>query len=192
MRGRAHSKKLRTQANTNNVRPLEFKKIANSIKQCQCAGARIQKKTRTQANKINTQARAFKKNANSNKQNQCAGARIQTKRELYQSKSMRGRARSKKTRTQANMFDAWARAFKTNANSNKQNQCAGARIQKNANSSKHDRCAGARIQRNFELKQTRLMCGRTHSNKSRTQSNKVNARARAFKNTANSKKPKSM
>ena len=35
MRWRAHSNKLRTQANTFNVRPRAFKNVANSIKQCQ-------------------------------------------------------------------------------------------------------------------------------------------------------------
>ena len=106
MRGRAHSKQLRTQANTINVRPRAFNTIANSIKQCQCAGARIQRNRERKH------------------------TRIHNNRELKQIRSMRGRAHSKKT-TQANTSDARARAFKKNANSSKHDRCAGARIQNN-------------------------------------------------------------
>ena len=110
MRGRPHSKTIRTQTNTINVRPRAFKQIANSIKQCQCAGARIQrnrdrKQTKSMCgrahsktlqirrNKINAKARAFNLAANSRKQSQCAGARIQQHRELEQIISMCGRAK---------------------------------------------------------------------------------------------------
>ena len=113
MRGRAHSQKRRTQTNTINVRPRAFKQIANSIKLCQCAGARIQrnrerkqtrsmrgrahsKTLRIQKNKINAKARAFKQSANS----------------------------------RANNVNAPARALNKTANSSNECQCAGARIQK--------------------------------------------------------------
>ena len=119
------------------------------------------KTLRTQRNKINVKARAFNKAANSRKQSQCAGARIQQNLELKQRMSMCGRAHSKK----------------------------------NANSSKQYQCEGANIQRNRELNQTRLMRGcalkrnldaRTRAlNKPQTQANKINARARACKETAN-------
>ena len=112
MRGRAHSKQLRTQANTINVRPRAFKKVANSIKPCQWAGARIQrncerkqtrsmrgrahsKTMRIQRNKINVKARV-QQSRELTRQSQCAGARIQQNRELKQIMSMCGRAHSKK------------------------------------------------------------------------------------------------
>jgi hypothetical protein len=155
-------------------------------------------KPRIQAKNVNVRARAFKTNANSSKQDQCAGARMQTNhefkhtrihnnRELNQIRSMRGRASSKKPRTQANKVNARARAFENSANSPKHYQCEGARIQtiheltqtrsmrwrafnKAANSSKQCQCAGARIQQNRELKQRMSMCGRAHSKQ--TNSNK--------------------
>ena len=157
MRGRAHSKQTRTQANTINARALAFKNKGNSSKQNQCAGARTKtnrelkhtrihnnrelkhirsmrgrahsKQTRTQTNTIDARTLAFKNTANSSKQNQCAGrsktnrelkhTRIDNNRELKQIRSMRGRAHSKQTRTQANTIDARARAFKKTSNSSK-------------------------------------------------------------------------
>ena len=126
-------------------------------------------------------------------------------RELNQTMSMRGRAYSKKPRTQANNANARARAFKNTANSMKQNQCEGARIQtireltqtrsmrgrafnRAANSSKQGQCSGARIQQNRELKQRMSMCGRAHSKTTRTQANNINVKAQTFNEFAKSSK----
>ena len=117
--------------------------------------------------------------------------------ELQQIRSMRGRAHSKTTRTQTNKINARARALTQNANSNKHDRCASARFNKTANPNKQDQCAGARMQRNRELKHTRIhnnrelkhirsMRGRAHSKKTRTQTNTIDARPRAFKQLANS------
>ena len=153
MRGRAHSKKLRTQANTINVRPRAFKQIANSIKQCQCAGARIQRN-----------------------------------RERKQTMSMRGRAHSKTLRIQRNKINVKARAVKQSANLLQTRSMRGRAFNRAANSSKQCQCAGARIQQNRELKQRMSMCGRAHSKKTRTQANNINVKARTFKEIANSSK----
>ena len=77
--------------------------------------------------------------------------------------SMRGRAYSKKPRTQANNVNARARAFKNTANSKKQ-----------------DQCQGARIQLSRELTQTKSMRRRAQSTKQRAQAKNVNVRARAL------------
>ena len=138
------------------MRGRAFNRAANSSKQGQCAGARIQQNSElTQRMSMCWRAHS-NKNENSSKQYQCAGARMQTNRELKhtrihnnrelkQIRSMRGRAHSNKTRTQTNTIDARPRAFKKVANSIKQCQCA-----------------GARIQRNRERKQTMSMRGRAH------------------------------
>ena len=147
MRGRAHAKKPRTQTHAHSQQP------------------------RTQTNKINARARAFKTNANSIKQCQCAGARIPRNCERKQTMSMRGRAHAKTLRIQRNKINVKARAFNKAANSRKQSQCA-----------------GARIQQNRELKQRMSMCGRAHSKKTRTQANNINVKARTFKEIANSSK----
>ena len=121
-------------------------------------------KTRTQTNTIDARARPFQKIANSNKQNQRAGARIPKQCELKQTRSMRGRAHSKKSRTQSNNVNAKARVFKETANATKQDQCASARIQKQC-----------------EFKETILIRKRSHSNNPRTHANTINARAQATK-----------
>ena len=114
--------------------------------------------------------------------------RIHNNRELKQTRSMRGRAHSTNTRTHATTIDARARAFKkTRTQTNKLNARARA-FKNNANSSKHDRCESARIQQKLRTQANTLMCGRAHANKSRTQSNNVNARARVFKKTENASK----
>ena len=84
---------------------------------------------------------------------------------------MRGRAQLHKTRTQANTIDARARALTT----------------KGVKQTKINARARA-LTKKRELNKTRSMRGRAHSNKSRTQSNNVNARARVFKETANASK----
>ena len=168
MRGRAYSKKTRTQSNKVNARARAFKNNANSKNQHQCENARIQTipnsskhdqcagahstEPRTQATKVNAPARAFNKSVSSSKECPCAGARIQKQRELKQTRSMRGRAHSKKLRTQANTINVRPRAFKQIAKSIKQCQCA-----------------GARIQRNRERKQTMSMRGRAYSKTLRIQ-----------------------
>ena len=103
--------------------------------------------------------------------------------------SIGGRAYSKKPRTQTN----------------KQRQCAGARIQKQtrtqantidarlfafkkvAHSIKQCQCAGPHIQRNRERKQTKSMRERAHSNTLRIQRNNINVKARVFKQSRNSR-----
>ena len=152
MRGRAHSKRRELK------QTLSMRWRAHS------------KKTRTQANTIDARARPFKNNANSTKQCQRTGARIQRNRERKQTRSTRGRAHSKTLRIQRNKINVKARAFNKAANSRKQSQCA-----------------GARIQQNRELKQRMSMCGRAHS-KQRTQANNINVKARTFKEIAMSNK----
>ena len=146
MRGRAHSKKTRTQTNKINARARAFKKNKNSSKHDRCRGARIQKNFELKHTRLMCVRANSTKISNSIKQCQCAGARIQRNRERKQTKSMRGRAHSKTLRNQRNKINVKARAFKTAANSRKQSQCA-----------------GARIQQNRELKQNMSMCGRAHS-----------------------------
>ena len=147
MRGRAHSNKTRTQANTIDARARAFNK------------KRELKQTKSMRGGAHS-----KKNANSNKHDRCAAARIQTRRELTQTMSMRGRAYSKKPRTQTNKVNARARAFKNIANSKKQ-----------------DQCEGARVQLSRELTQTTSMRRRAHPTTPRAQANNVNVRARAKK-----------
>ena len=74
MRGRAHSKKTRTQANTIDARPRAFKKVANSIKQCQCEGARSQRNRELKHTRL------------------MRGRALQRNRKLKQTRSMRERA----------------------------------------------------------------------------------------------------
>ena len=125
-------------------------------------------KSQTQSNNVNARARIFKETANARKQGQSAGARIQKHCEFKETRSLRRRAHSTTPRTHSNKVNAPARAFNKTASSNKECQCAGARIQKQS-----------------ELEQTISMRKREHSKKSLTQTNKINARAR-LKETANS------
>ena len=99
------------------------------------------------------------------------GRALQINSELKQTRSMRGRSHAKTLRIQRNNINVKARAFNLAANSRKQSQCA-----------------GARIQRNRERKQTMSMRGRAHSKTLRIQRNKINVKACAFKQSTNSRK----
>ena len=146
MRGRAYSKKPRTQANNVNARARAFKNIANSKKQNQCEGARIQTiRELTQTRSMRgrkKQSRELKQTMSMPRPTHLTKPRTQANnvivrarafnknRELKQTRSMRGRAHSNKLRTQSNNVNARARVFKETVNASKQRQCAGARIQK--------------------------------------------------------------
>ena len=145
------------------MRARAFKKNGNTSNQYQCEGANVQI-NRELKQTILMRGRALKRNfelkqtllmcgrahstkiGNSIKQCQCAGARILRNRERKQTSSMRGRAHSKTLRIQRNNINVKARAFNLAANSRKQRQCA-----------------GARIQQHRELKQIMSMCGRAQT-----------------------------